>query len=397
MVKNLGRQSGIELLKIFALVLIVISHVTQTLTDSNDHILYDDYRIIVGGATTDFVALTLVMFRYFGHFGNAIFFFCSAWFLVDKSTPSKQKVLTMLIDVWVISVAIFFPALLLRHGEIDKGIIFHTFLPTTFSNNWFITCYLLLCLLYPYLNYIISRVDLRGLLRIAIFLAVVYLGIGFLFSAFYTTELVVFLVYYFLIAFIKKYLPSWTTLRAGMLFTAIGLIGNVAAIALTDFLAFHSLSSRGLLSWSRMDNPFIFLFALGMFGIFKNFSFHSKFVNRVSALSMLVYLIHENLIVRIYFRPLLWQAIYLKFGYAHVIGWTLLQSVGYLLASLLVAWIWSKTVQVLTRKLSVKIYGWMGRFARLLERHIFRFLLKEKNDMIPTDKPEIKNETYKKE
>ena len=393
--KRQERHSGIELLKLLAVFLIVISHIAQTLIEVNGYIPYDDYRMDVGGATTNLVALTIILFRYFGQFGNAIFLFCSAWFLVDKRVPSKQKVLTMLLDVWVISVALFFPAYFLQHGEIAKKIIFRTFLPTTFSNNWYITCYMILCLLYPYLNLIISRTDRRGLLRIAIFLAVAYLGLGFLFSAFCTTGLVVFLVYYFLIAFIKKYLPSWTSLKAGLLFTALGLIGNAAAIALTDLLAFHfDLFSDKLLAWSKLDNPCIFLFALGMFGIFKNMTFHSSFLNRISSLSLLVYLIHENLIVRTYFRPMLWQAIYLKFGYSHVIGWTLIQSVGFLFVSLLVAWIWSKTVQVLTRKLSGKLYNLLGRVARFFEQRVFRFLSEdEKNAAILTD---IRNEDNKK-
>lgn len=39
---------------------------------------------------------------------------------------------------------------------------------------------------------------------------------------------------------------------------------------------------------------------------------------------MLIYLIHENHLFRMYFRPAIWQWIYLNFGYELILLWVLL-------------------------------------------------------------------------
>lgn len=69
------RASGIEMLKIFAIFFVVISHVVQTLAESEGV-----YRINLTLATTNLQYLVLSVLRYSGMLGNSIFFVCSAWF-----------------------------------------------------------------------------------------------------------------------------------------------------------------------------------------------------------------------------------------------------------------------------------------------------------------------------
>lgn len=61
-----ARDSGIELLKILAIFLIVISHVAQTLTSENPYITYNGYIVDISHATTNIQHLILVCFRTFG-------------------------------------------------------------------------------------------------------------------------------------------------------------------------------------------------------------------------------------------------------------------------------------------------------------------------------------------
>lgn len=94
--KKLGtvRESGIELLKILGIILIVLSHVIGTLTD----------YVEIGVASKDPTILILGILRLSGNLGNLIFFFCSAYFLVNSTKAPTQKVLRMLVDIFVISV-----------------------------------------------------------------------------------------------------------------------------------------------------------------------------------------------------------------------------------------------------------------------------------------------------
>lgn len=168
--KKSVRQSGIELLKIFAIFIIVVSHVIQTLGSDNEYFPHSNYILDFAHSTTDPVLLALMCCQYFGQIGNVIFLFCSIWFLLDKKTSPKQKVLHMVIDVWVISVAIFIPTLIVRRGDIAWKLIIKSLFPTLFANNWYITAYILLCLLFPFLNKIIDEADRRGLFGIAGFM-----------------------------------------------------------------------------------------------------------------------------------------------------------------------------------------------------------------------------------
>lgn len=73
-----GRQTSFELLKIIAIFLIVVGHVTQTLGEENFDVSFRDYVIPLGNATTDIQVLILMLMRQAGILGNTIFFTCSA-------------------------------------------------------------------------------------------------------------------------------------------------------------------------------------------------------------------------------------------------------------------------------------------------------------------------------
>lgn len=88
------RESGIELLKIFGILLVVLSHVVQTLGN----------YVNINYASKSPAILALGVIRLSGNLGNIIFFFCSAWFLVDSKKTNTQKVMRMLADIFVISV-----------------------------------------------------------------------------------------------------------------------------------------------------------------------------------------------------------------------------------------------------------------------------------------------------
>ena len=68
--KNKKRNSSIELFKIIAILLIVISHVVQTLSEKNDAILHNDYIIDLNLATTNIQYLVLSILRYAGPWGD---------------------------------------------------------------------------------------------------------------------------------------------------------------------------------------------------------------------------------------------------------------------------------------------------------------------------------------
>lgn len=95
------RQSGIELLKIIAMVLIVIAHCVQTIAESDKFVLHN---INIVQPTKDIAIFALQIFYYFGVLGNSIFFISSAWFLVDSSNIKLNKIMYIVLNNIAISV-----------------------------------------------------------------------------------------------------------------------------------------------------------------------------------------------------------------------------------------------------------------------------------------------------
>lgn len=62
----------------------------------------------------------------------------------------------MIVEIWVVSVVILFCCLVALHGRISAKNIAKSFLPTTFENNWYLTCYLLFYPLHSVLNRVIE-------------------------------------------------------------------------------------------------------------------------------------------------------------------------------------------------------------------------------------------------
>ena len=97
------RESGPELFKIIGILLVVISHVVQTLESNFGYLVgFSDYVLIFGKPTKDIQILIISFLRYSGALGNAIFFISSAWYLLDKTKTNIQKVFRMVIEIFVI-------------------------------------------------------------------------------------------------------------------------------------------------------------------------------------------------------------------------------------------------------------------------------------------------------
>ena len=157
------RFSSIELLKIFAIVLIAISHTTQSLDTGS---AFSSKEILCGYpqslVTKDIQQFILSCFRYFGCIGNEIFWVCSAWFLVDNSKVNKKKIVDMLADIWTISIVILLIYVFILHGSIQQFHIREFLFPSTYSLNWYLTCYMLMYAFHPILNMFVNNFLKKG-------------------------------------------------------------------------------------------------------------------------------------------------------------------------------------------------------------------------------------------
>ena len=359
-IKN-QRQSGVELLKIAAILLIVISHVTQTLFSPNTYVGFQDYIYEIGKSTGNIQEIIINYFYYFGMtYGNTIFFVCSAWFLVGKKTTPKRKALKILIDVWVVSVIWLLVFIVARHGNLPAKIVIESLFPTTFDNNWYMTCYLVFLFIFPFLNMIIERQSQRQLLRIVFISSLLWIFISYVIGThFFYTHLMAWIAIYFIIAYVKLYMPQFQNSRkANIINLLIGILGPIGLIFITNYLGYRiSVFSTKLLYWNNNNSPFGILTALGALNLCRQMKFKCAFVNYVSSLSMLAYLIHENILFRSYTRPAIWRWIYNTFGYSHIIICILAFSIALFVLALIASAIYKETIQKLTSRVAMKIYN----------------------------------------
>lgn len=368
------RNSSIELIKVIAIILIVISHVVQTLSDTNNYRPYQDYVVNLRMATTNIQFLILSILRYSGAIGNTIFFMCSAWYLLDSTKVNKRKILQMLMDIWCISV-IFLIIVSAIRGNIGFRMSFEQLFPTFYGNNWYMTCYLLFYPIHPYLNMIISNLKQETLLKLTMGMLILYFGLcfwqpGYLFE----NNLILWIVIYFTVAYIKYYLVDISNNRKiNICLFLVGFIGNCGMILITNVCGLHivSLNDR-LLYWNTNGNPFILLMAIGLLNIARNVKIESKIINYVSQLSMLIYIIHENVLLRTYYRPMLWQYVYENIGYRYILFWTFCIVLIVFLFGLISSIVYKYTVQKCVIKIGDILYPLLARGYNRIEERLLR-------------------------
>ncbi len=360
--KVADRNSGIELLKVLAIYLIIISHVTTTLNGI----------INIDIASADIQYNILAIFRHFGPLGNAVFWISSCWFLIKSSSFSKKKCVSLVVQIWLVSVIILTISCIIISGRIELDDIISSLFPTIFATNWYMTCYLLLYMLHPALNSLIACLNKKGLFRISMTMFVLYFGIAFVHrEAFFISSVILWITIYFMIAYIQTYLQeSSRHIGYNVFLLFLGCMGMIGIPALLNFLGlrFAFISSKVLFGASE-TNPFLLIVAISLFNLARNAHFSSAVVNYISKHSMLIYIIHENIILRKYFRPDIVRSVYERYGDSCVVLQVLAQAAIILVFSLICAIVFDKTAKKLADKISREVYLVLKKYYLMLERY----------------------------
>ena len=287
-----SRASNFELLRIFAMLGIIAYH----------YVVHGQVSLTENG---DFFQRTfLECFSMFGKIGVNLFIMISAYFGIKKRFSVKK-----LIDLEVQS--LFFSWLGIVVGfalgvEMSIRELIKMFVPTISNQYWFITAYLILYLLSPWYNKLLNSLDkrsYRGLLLITTMIwsvipcVTLQSGSGMNFSQ----QIWMFVVYAWG-AYFARFgidIDNKNTILLSVVFS-IGLIGSVIAMQVcglkVHFIAEHAIYFR----WS--NTILAFPLSLLIFELFRKLELRSKTINVISAVSLSVYLLHENPVI----SKLLW-------------------------------------------------------------------------------------------
>ncbi|PHU34394.1 acyltransferase family protein [Pseudobutyrivibrio ruminis] len=343
MSEKTNRNSSIELMKVIAIVMIILSH---SMPDG-DGSLGASY-IDIDSVTTNWQLLLAGLFKNMGQIGNDIFLVASCWFLVDSKQAKRSKLAGFLADSWFCSILMLIVFLALGYSFSLKYIV-KQFFPATFNNCWFLTCFILFYMIHPLLHVALESMSQKSLLRFNIMFFIMYNCMGFIMgnTMFYFSELIGFCGFYFLVGYIKKY-ASELYMNKGLNIKILmaGIVLWLVSFAATDFLGFKvGMLSDQLMRWDTIMNPCFVLIGIGAFGLAHTGEFYNSFINYISSLSLIIYMLHANIIIRQYGRWDLFAWIKANYGYDKLILWIFAYAVVNVVMSVFLATIYDRTVR----------------------------------------------------
>ncbi len=200
------RVSNIELLKVIAVFVILLSHSTPryVLLYPFNGILPDEnvnYVIDPNAASLDCQNLLIQYLTSFGQIGNALFIICSSWFLFEIGQVKRSKVWFLISSTSLISISSYGFLRCLGYDYDTRALLYSIF-PIATYNNWFVCCYLIFYLINPLLKTIGDSLDQRKCLIVIIF-GIYAFSLWYIIypTAFLYFHLVQFILIYYIVVF----------------------------------------------------------------------------------------------------------------------------------------------------------------------------------------------------
>ena len=302
--KKNDRNSNVEILRIIAIILIIVSHFAThgfLLQDSSVPFSYNK--------------ILLNLFQFGGGIGVNLFVIISSWYMLNSKFTFK-KLMKICGATWFYSIIIYllFAFVLTPETNLNNKTIIYTLFPILLKRNWFITDYILLMLFTPILNIIIKNIDqqtykklLIGILTISCFIA------GFIHQILpeISANLSWFIILYLLIGYIKNYVDlKFTKSTHNLRVSIIMILVCFLSVVIFNLLG-YKLNSGFLLNhaatFSHYNNIIVLILSIELFLFFIKLPiFNNSIINIVSSTTIGIYLIHDNSLM----RPYIWKTIF---------------------------------------------------------------------------------------
>ncbi|MCD8282185.1 MAG: hypothetical protein LUC22_02905 [Prevotella sp.] len=189
-----------------------------------------------------------------------------------------------------------------------------------------------------------NRADL---LKAAVVMFGMYFLINYIKGAFFPSRLIIWVVIYFVVAYMKLYMKDFSAnTKINLILLFVGIAGNIGMITLMNILELRMGYPSGmLLHWDNECSPFSVLIAISLLNLAMNTTWRNSLVNSISSLTLLIYIIHENIIIRSYVRPYMLEWMYLHLGYKYILLWVVICAVGIFIISALLSMLWRSSMR----------------------------------------------------
>ncbi len=287
------RKSNFELLRIIAMALIILHHYS----------LHGGLLTIQSFSVNKYIGSLCFLS---GKIGVNLFVLISGYFLINSKFKMK-KVLKLIFQVFSYTIPLCLIYVFIKN-DISKQIIKYTFFPITYGTYWFITTYIGLYILSPFINKFIKSVSQKNLQVLFIILFILFCVIPTITSITkFMGNLQWFIFLYMLGAYIqlyginkiKKSTLKWWVIGLYIVYAIV--VCGITYISQTDSKQFSRIYQV-----IEMNYLIPFFISIFMFLLFENLDVsNNKFINLLGKTSFGVYLFHDS-----YFREAFWKKIF---------------------------------------------------------------------------------------
>lgn len=289
------RQVNFEVLRVVAMLCVVLCHVLGHGMMRNKVTFSDGFFLN---------SISYPILWSFASMGVICFVMISGYFLCDNTTLKLHSIFKIWSVTLFYSVGTTVAALFLDHRPITEG--WQSLFPLWSDQYWFVTKYIALLILSPFLAFYVKSISRRGLLytigATALLTMTITCGIPFGNKFFQDNpfSVAVFVLYFFIAAYIRLYdIPNILSRHCGKIFVGLILFQGGVGVVQNIFLYYNQPIVGG---FSVGYNCLSILPATALFVWFKNHQFNGGLMIRLLSWSakyaFAVYLIHDNLLVR---------------------------------------------------------------------------------------------------
>lgn len=285
-----NRDSNIELLRIIAMCLIIFHHMALNTG-------------IVDGYTVNGNMIFGIIGGIGGKIGVVIFLLITVYFSINKNFSFK-KVFILWLQIFCYSVGFMLVFRLTGIEKWSKVDTIKTFFPLAYNQYWFITVYLYILLLAPFINKFLNSLSKENYNKLLAILTIIFAVIP---TIFYSNGLIgstqtpigiLLFIYVYIRLYGIKFFEN-KKLR-NIILICLGYMIVFAIVLIGKKLEQKNIFWSNLFAYYReMNSIFILIPSIALFYIFKEWKLRcNKVINYFASISFAVYLFHENNFMR---------------------------------------------------------------------------------------------------
>ena len=288
------RNSNFELLRILAMIMIILHHFS----------IYNNINNIKDLSFNSYIG---IYFFALGKLGVNLFVLITGYFLVNSKLKLK-KIFKLWLQVLFYSIGILIVLKCFKVVDIKFDQIYSYFLPVLSRKYWFISVYIFLYILSPFINKFIHCINKKEYTMLIIILTTI---LSIIYSVFYKfnvyqtegtiAELFWFIYLYLLSGYIRLYgIKFLNNKKLNILITILVLTVFIFFLLLSHIININFDKMENVIyHYTRQNSIFILLLSVLIFYIFKNMKIRqSKIINFLGSITLGVYLLHEHPLIR---------------------------------------------------------------------------------------------------